>query len=378
METAMNTTAMNTTAITPKSRKWKKRSAAVATAAMLLAALFLLQLLLMPKYSGVMREGALVSEYYDETTPHDVIFVGDCEVYENFSPITLWEEYGITSYIRGSAQQLIWQSYYLLEETLRYETPKVVVFNVFSMKYGEPQNEAYNRMTLDGMRWSNIKLKAIEASMTDDETLLSYFFPLLRFHSRWSELSADDFTDMFGKENVSHNGYLMRTDVRAATQLPVQPVLPDYTFSDTCYQYLDKMTQLCKEHGIELILIKSPSIYPYWYDEWDQQIVDYAEKNGLTYINFMKLSEETGIDMQTDTYDMGLHLNLSGAEKLSAYFGGILSEDFGLEDHRGDAELSGVWSEKVDKYNAEKAAQEAEIAAYGYLKSFAVTDKEGT
>ena len=83
---------------------------------------------------------------------NDVIFIGDCEVYENISPVTLWQEYGITSYIRGSAQQLIWQSYYLLEETLRYETPKVVVFNVLSMKYNEPQNEAYNRMTVDGMK----------------------------------------------------------------------------------------------------------------------------------------------------------------------------------------------------------------------------------
>lgn len=349
--------------------KRRRRAAAVAVAAALLAVLYLLQLLFMPKYVGVRREGALVSEYYDETSPHDVIFIGDCEVYENFSPIALWKDYGITSYIRGSAQQLIWQSYYMLEETLRFETPKVVVFNVFSMKYGEPQNEAYNRMALDGMRLSDLKFEAIEASMTEDETLLSYIFPLLRFHSRWSELSADDFTYMFGAKNVSHSGYLMRTDVKPAGWTPAPDILADYTFSDTCYHYLDMITQLCKENGITLILIKSPSIYPHWYDEWDAQIVDYAEKNGLTYINFMKLSDETGIDMQTDTYDAGMHLNLSGAEKMSAYFGGILARDFGLEDHRGDAELSAVWAQKADAYYAEEAAQEAEIAEYGYLKS---------
>jgi hypothetical protein len=363
--------------IKPKTRTWQRRSAAAATTAVLLVVLYLLQLLLMPKYSGAMREGSLISEYYDETTPHDVIFVGDCEVYENFSPIKLWEDYGITSYIRGSAQQLIWQSYYLLEETLRYETPKVVVFNVLSMKYGEPQNEAYNRMTLDGMRWSDIKLKAIEASMTDDETLASYIFPLLRFHSRWSEVTADDFSNMFSDKKVSHNGYLMRTDIRPVTKLPAEPVLTDYTFSDTSYRYLDMMTQLCKERGIQLVLIKSASVYPCWYDEWDQQIEDYAAKNGLTYINFLEHSDETGIDMRTDTYDMGLHLNLSGAEKSSAYLGGILSRDFGLADHRGDTELSAVWSEKVDAYNAEKAAQAVEIAQYGYLKSLTVEfDKE--
>ena len=48
--------------------------------------------LLQPKYMGKVVEGAMIAEYYDETTTHDVIFLGDCEVYENFSPITLWED----------------------------------------------------------------------------------------------------------------------------------------------------------------------------------------------------------------------------------------------------------------------------------------------
>ena len=136
----------------------------VLTGVILVCGLWFFQKLLMPKYINDIIEGRLIAEYYDNAGGNDVIFVGDCELYENVSPITLWEDYGITSYIRGSSQQLIWQSYYLLEETLRYETPKVVVFNVLSMKYNEPQNEAYNRLTLDGMRWSSSKLKAIPAS----------------------------------------------------------------------------------------------------------------------------------------------------------------------------------------------------------------------
>ena len=124
----------------------------ILSAAAVLAVLYFLQRLLMPKYMSGVVEGAMVSEYYGEEKDHDVIFIGDCELYENISPMVLWEEYGINSYIRGTAQQLIWQSYYLMEETFAYETPEVVVFNVLSMKYDEPQKEAYNRMTLDGMR----------------------------------------------------------------------------------------------------------------------------------------------------------------------------------------------------------------------------------
>ena len=147
----------------------KKRALPWICAALVTVLLWqLLTALLIPKYMTSIPEGALIAESYAESTPHQVLFIGDCEVYENFSPITLWQEYGISSYVRGSPQQLIWHSYYLMEETLRYETPKAFVFNVLSMKYGEPQSEAYNRLALDGMKWSASKVGSINASMTEE------------------------------------------------------------------------------------------------------------------------------------------------------------------------------------------------------------------
>ena len=92
-----------------------------------------LQRLLMPKYVENIPEGSMIEEYYKSGKGNDVIFIGDCEVYENISPVTMWEEYGITSYVRGSADQYIWQSYYLLEDTLKYETPKAVVVSGMSL-----------------------------------------------------------------------------------------------------------------------------------------------------------------------------------------------------------------------------------------------------
>ncbi len=330
---------------------------AVGTIAVVLISLYLLQKLLVPKYVTDVVEGALIAEYYEEEKDHDVVFIGDCEVYENFSPNVLWSEYGINSYIRGSAQQLIWQSYYLLEDTLRYEKPDVVVFNVLSMKYNEPQKEAYNRMTLEGMKWSMSKVKSIQASMTEDEHFLDYVFPILRYHSRWSELTTDDVKYMFKTEKVSHNGYYMRVDVKPAENVPDGKILANYQFGDNAYAYLDKITQLCKDNDIQLILIKAPSLYPYWYDEWEQQMEDYAQQNDLMYINFLELIEETGLDFSTDTYDGGLHLNLSGAEKITRYFGQILREEAGLSDRRDEQDLVLRWQEKQEFYEQDREEQ---------------------
>ncbi|MCR2048067.1 SGNH/GDSL hydrolase family protein [Acetatifactor muris] len=326
---------------------------AVCSVTFVIVTLFLLQRLLMPKYASDVVEGNLIAEYYEEEKNHDVIFIGDCEVYENFSPKVLWEDYGINSYIRGSAQQLIWQSYYLLEDTLRYEKPKVVIFNVLALKYDEPQKEAYNRMSLEGMRWSVSKVKSILASMTEEEHFLDYVFPILRYHSRWSELDAEDVEYMFHRKPVSHNGYYMRVDVKPAENVPEGRILADYQFGENACRYLDKMTELCRENDIQLVLVKAPSLYPYWYDEWEEQVEVYAAEHDLLYINFLELAEETGLDFSQDTYDGGLHLNLTGAEKITKYLGKVLAEECALPDRRGEAELSEVWEEKISAYEQE-------------------------
>lgn len=317
---------------------------------LLLAAL---QRLLMPKYMTGVVEGAMIAEYYDEVKDHDVVFIGDCELYENISPAVLWEEYGINSYIRGSAEQLIWQSYYLMEETFRYEKPKVVVFNILSLKYNEPQKETYNRMTLDGMRWSKSKVDSIMASMTEEESFIEYVFPILRYHSRWNQLTTDDFQYFWTRKDVTFNGYYMRVDVRPAENVPEGRPLADYRFGDNAYKYLDMMTKLCQENGVELVLVKAPSLYPAWYDQWEQQMEDYAAEHGLKYYNFLEMTEEIGLDFTQDTYDAGLHLNLSGAEKLSRYFGEILIRDCGLASRRGEEALERRWEQKLADYRAE-------------------------
>jgi len=344
----------------------------IITVAAVTVLLLFAQALLMPKFMTDIKEGAMIQEYYDNIGGNDVMFISDCEVYENFSPVTLWEEYGITSYIRGSAQQLIWQSYYLMEETFRYETPKVMVFNVLEMKYNTPastgassQREAYNRMTLDGMRWSSSKWNSIFASMTEKEKerdgVWSYIFPILRYHDRWKEISSEDFKYLFKRDHVTDNGYLMQVKVNpVGDPYPVIPLV-DYNFGDNAYYYLDRMTQLCKEHGTELVLVKAPTLSPVWYDEWDQQIVDYANEHGLLYINFLEHIDEIGIDWNTDTYDQGLHLNVYGAEKLSRYFGAILSEQFGLVDHRQDEKYNALWAKKCETYMNRKETLEKEL-----------------
>lgn len=313
---------------------------------------YFLNILMMPKYQDSLVEGSFTSEYYKSLKNHEVIFIGDCEVYANFNPVVLYEEYGISSWVRGNSQQLIWQSYYVLEETLKYEIPKAVVLNVNSLRYdkkSDKRSEAYNRLMIDRMKWSDTKIKLIKESMLEEETFISYLIPILRYHSRYDELSKEDIKYLFKRKDVTYNGFLVNKNVKGVSNLPTKRNLSNYEFDKENMEWLDKILELCKKNKIELILVKAPSVYPYWYSEYEEQIISYAHKNDLVYINLMERADEIGIDYSTDTYDGGLHLNLRGSIKNSKYFGKILKENVDLKDFHGDNYYEGL----LKKYREE-------------------------
>lgn len=190
-------------------KAWIRRIIAVV---LVVALLLALQELVVPKYASTLYEGSFTSAYYEEEREHQVLMVGDCELYENIDTMTLWDKYGITSYIRGNAQQLTWQSYYLLREALKRETPDVVIFSVLALKYNEPQKEEYNRLTLDRMKWSLDKAAAVRASMTEEESFVDYVFPLFRYHSRITQLTDEDLKHYGKQVNHTVSGYYMRID----------------------------------------------------------------------------------------------------------------------------------------------------------------------
>lgn len=434
-------------------KTWIRRIVALV----LVAALFLsLQELVMPKYASSLFEGSFTSAYYDEKADHQVLMIGDCELYENIDTMTLWDKYGITSYIRGNAQQLPWQSYYLLKEALKKDHPDVVIYSVLPLKYNEPQKEEYNRLTLENMKWSLDKVAAIKASMTEKEHFLDYVFPILRYHTRITQLTEEDSKYYGQKVNHTIAGYYMRIDtapyelgtwgeendvgsytatMKAAMEEKTseETSVEDLGWSadaddedsgwsaeaddedtgwsaddedswsaeaededsdgaaddatkiisdeddetdeeveplgDNAMYYLDKIRSLCEEKGVKLLLMKAPSVSPMWYDEWEQQIVKYADTYGLNYINYLKLVDEIGIDFATDTYDEGLHMNYAGAIKCADYLGDYLVTNYQLKDMHSDSKISKIWGEKAEFQQELIQKQESELEEFGKILS---------
>ena len=326
----------------------------------------LLQQILIPKWLDI-PEGNLIREYYASNKDHDIIFIGDCEVFSTFSPVVLWEEFGITSFVRGSPQQLMWQSYYILRETLSYERPQIIVLSVLAMQYGEPQSEAYNRLTLDGMRISRHWFNAVRASMVCGEDIFSYFLPFFRYKDRWAEININDFAFMFRRPQVSSNGFLINSNTVPWSGFAPTPMpRATYEFGSLAVYYLNRITALAYDYNIPLVLVKAPTIFPHWHNAWNEQIIAHAEKHNLIYVNL--LEHDIGLDFTIHTFDAGYTLNVFGAELTTRFFGEILVNEFNLAS-RWHEPVADDWHRKSEIYHRTIDIQLYELERYGQIKT---------
>ena len=317
----------------------------VAIVLAFVVAFALLNMVAKPKYSVDLPEGSMIAEYYHSSKNHQVIFIGDCDVYQNFSPMAMYEQAGIKAFVRGTPHQFIWQSYYILRETLRHETPDVVVFSIHSIRYeqhdfreiSQSQREAYNRLTLDNMRWSRDKVDLIRSSMTEEESFASYIFPILRYNARFGELGLEDFTQIFTRQSHTFNGFLPATNVTPLGNLPAKRTLDDYNFCEENMRYLERMAKLTYENNVRLVLVMPPRMFPHWHEEYNAQIEAFANDHpNVSYYNLLDKVDEIGIDFAVDTHNGGLNLNWDGATKLSRFFAELLAENYSLDDLSGD------------------------------------------
>ncbi len=297
-----------------------------------------------PKYINENPDGRITQEYYPFSAYADVIFVGSSTVYSDVDPAILWEDEGISSYVRANASQPMWISYYMIEDAFRCHKPELVCIDMTFIKYDDDfVEEPSTRKALDGMRMSSSKINCALASMGEDEKLMEYIVPLFRFHSRWKELSRDDIRYAWYFNPVTLNGFIDDETTDPAEQGPLFYSDEDRRVSPKNIEYLEKAIELCQNNGVEVMLFKTPAYSTNWTDSLDEDIEKEADKYGITYINFDKYNDDIGIDYQTDTPDKGSHLNTSGAVRFSHYLSRYIKDNYKVDDRRNNDRYVSRW-----------------------------------
>jgi hypothetical protein len=282
----------------------------------------------------------------------EVLFLGTSHVYHAIDPMYIYENSGITSYAIDGPGMRMDLSYLSLEEALKTQSPSVVFFDMSAIHWHKQQSEARVHKITDQLSWSKSLLEFALDTDSDELSTLDVLFPLLRYHSRWEELSQDDFdylTDDLPETYVRGHFITYRTET--AEFRWDEDV--KFSLSARNEKYFNKIVELCKENDIQLILYKIPS--PSWYHTMSEGAAQMAEEAGVPYLELYYKIDEIGLDLTTDFKDSEDHLNQRGAEKLADYLIGYMNDNFDLTDQRNTNQQ---WDEDLIEYNKVKQAVE--------------------
>jgi hypothetical protein len=126
------------------------------------------------------------------------------------------------------------------------------------------------------------------------------------------------------------------------------------------YVYLEKIIELCRAKGIEVVLYKSPCL------EWSEASYNaaqaFASEMHVDYYDFHRQDtiDESGLNFEIDVADV-LHANTSGAIKVTRYLGKMLQAHGALPDRRDDPAYAYLRAD-YERYEREKGQSLKEIA----------------
>ena len=346
----------------------------------------ILQAILVPKrfvYTKSHDAGKLAGYYTEEKNSIDVLICGTSHASKAILPMELYENEGIKSYNLSTSSQTVEVAYYMLCEALKTQTPKVFVYDVSAL-YKNSATKNNWMYALDEMHFGTNKIAFVReyqrSAENCEESMKDMLLPVLRYHIRWKELERQDFTALFSDRHYYGKGGQINSAAAAADfsvdemnfieeELLQDTKKTEYVYDgsaecekeeeNTLYSiripeknivWLEKMKTLCDENGILFLAVKVPAMdLPQSYEAaWTvgkyNATRSLCEECGISYYD-LEYDADVDIDWSSDTLDQGRHLNLSGAQKVSAVLGEYLKKQYDLPDEHNEQ-----WDKDLSAY----------------------------
>ena len=290
--------------------------------------------------------------YNEEEDQFEVMFFGPSHAYAAFSPLVIWEETGIKSYVFSTQQQPLWATYTYVKEALKTQSPALIVLECrmalgdkeYYMEEGDDKAVTYPYMDDLPLSWNKVEL-AVQ-SAPEPEERFGLLFNFMMYHSRWNDLHREDFTFRRDEARDPYKGFVM-----LEPQEPLQPRPASETVTQAVplleknQYWLEEIIKLCQEEGIELWLIKSPSNLELEEKALLNTVEETARRYNVPFHDFNVDYADIGLD-ESMFFDAH-HLDALGAGKFSRYFAHILqSARPNLKTDSGDP----VWAADLEVY----------------------------
>ncbi len=300
-----------------------------------------------------------INGFYEEPrNTFEAIVLGPSVVVNGINTMQLYQEHGICAYNLGTDRQPLAASYAWLEEAYRYhpETLKTILLDVSLLRQESP--DAFWHKAFDGMRLSKTKFQIIwDYTEGKWDEALGYLIPLFSYHTRWNEIRLSDFMDAGVDPVNGTRGYEIKTGYAESFYHFVEGKLIDFTLNDSAepaklyeesVEYFEKMVEFCEGHGLQLVLIKTPTTN--WNSNLHLAVQKLADEHRLPFFdfNYQPLVDELDYMYALDSNDEK-HLNYYGATKLTNWLGNYLVTECRTTDVRGNERYSHM-EEQLVKY----------------------------
>lgn len=294
----------------------------------------------------------------------EVLYFGTSSAYNAFVNPIAWNEAGIPMFTMATSAQPFHMTKELIQEALKTQSPEVIVVDLHGLRsYTYNFKQSKVRPVIDCLslisrfRYVNTVLqdaqdykeeKGSKAKMELDNDDYSYYFPLVKYHTRWKEgLTEENFTGQesvyLGYYSVIGNRKVEKTEVTRDTK----------KLTDSQKHALMELLEYGKDRDWNLLFVNVPSQLSYEEQAELNEAIRIIEENGYPVVNMNtdEMYEELGIDWNKDFRDRN-HVNIYGAEKITAYMVDYLKEQYDLEDCRGKSKYKS-WDTAGELFQSE-------------------------
>lgn len=277
----------------------------------------------------------------------DIVYFGTSRIKCSFSPMYIFNKYGIITYNMGSDGQ----SYRTTIQLIKKYKPKIAVIDATVVIRDNKGHLSFIRNDMVNL-FTIFDRISVAKSIFGNETYLSELNTLKRYHYRWKELTNIDF---IRKSNYYYKGLDPTVIFATANKLQSPPNFNIEFIQEA--SIIDKIINAAKESNTKVMFIMPPNVMEN--RMFMKKFEEYAENNNIDYIDYNneELMNKLSLNYKNIMIDIS-HMNMYGSYKIMDHLIPYLIQKYTLQDKIEEPEYKS-WHNDYIKYK--RAMNKTEI-----------------
>lgn len=289
----------------------------------------------------------------------DVIFYGSSHTFTAYNPLIINHSCNTISYNLGSDAQRVPITNLVIEESLKFTKPKLVILELYSASIKYPENKRIKDFQLSALSFispfSKKKLNLVK-NIYEKKEFLGVYSPLIKNHSKWNN---QNFYNLSNRKHIDkkigfyYDGYIgFKSTIKSMDKEKYKNFRENYQkklikkqeITTKDQKELIKFVSIAQNYGANVLIVSSPDLRANFYHGFFENLKKLSDSLNTTFLNLNDYYDEIGLTVN-DFKDKS-HLNIQGSTKTSLFLAKYINQNYSLPNRGSDK----IWSEKMKHY----------------------------